>query len=96
MKTIFLSLATIAAFAQSPVKVTKRPAPEKALILEVVVPAPRAAVWRAFSTSEGLSTWLTPGAQSPICEEAASGPRIFPAERPAAALSLVSFPNARW
>ena len=47
---------------QSPVKVTKRPAPDKALIFEVEVPAPRAEVWRAFTTSEGLSTWLTPGA----------------------------------
>jgi uncharacterized protein YndB with AHSA1/START domain len=62
MKTIYLFLAAAAVFAQSPVKVTKRPAPEKALILEVTIPAPRAAVWRAFATSEGLSTWLTPGA----------------------------------
>ena len=36
--------------------------PEKALLLEVTVPAPRAAVWQAFTTSEGLSTWLTPHA----------------------------------
>jgi uncharacterized protein YndB with AHSA1/START domain len=56
-----LLMATIA-FAQSPVKVVKQSAPEKALIIEVEIPAPRAAVWNAFSTSEGLSTWLTPGA----------------------------------
>ena len=62
MKWIFMFVAAMAAFAQSPVKVTRRSAPEKALILEVTVPAPRAAVWRAFSTSDGLSTWLTPGA----------------------------------
>ena len=37
-------------------------APEKALVIEVSVPAPRAEVWKAFATSEGLSTWLTPGA----------------------------------
>ena len=37
-------------------------APDKALVLEVTVPASRAAVWQAFTTSEGLSTWLTPGA----------------------------------
>ncbi len=34
----------------------------KALVIEVVVPASRAEVWRAFSTSAGLSTWLAPGA----------------------------------
>ena len=31
-------------------------------MLEVTVPAPIAAVWKAFTTSEGLSTWLTPDA----------------------------------
>ncbi len=36
-------------------------APEK-LVIEVEVPAPVSEVWRAFSTSEGLSTWLTPEA----------------------------------
>ena len=43
-------------------KVIKQSEPEKALIFEVTIPAVRAAVWNAFSTSEGLSTWLTPGA----------------------------------
>jgi uncharacterized protein YndB with AHSA1/START domain len=37
-------------------------APEKALVIEVSIPASRAEVWKAFATSEGLSTWLTPGA----------------------------------
>jgi uncharacterized protein YndB with AHSA1/START domain len=32
----------------------------KVLVLEVTVPAPRADVWKAFSTSEGLSSWLAP------------------------------------
>lgn len=32
------------------------------LRIEVTVPATRAEVWKAFSTSEGLSTWLAPGA----------------------------------
>jgi uncharacterized protein YndB with AHSA1/START domain len=32
------------------------------LVIEVEVPAPLHEVWRAFSTSEGLSTWLTPHA----------------------------------
>jgi uncharacterized protein YndB with AHSA1/START domain len=34
----------------------------KQLVIEAEVPAPVAEVWRAFSTSEGLSTWLTPNA----------------------------------
>jgi uncharacterized protein YndB with AHSA1/START domain len=32
------------------------------LVIEIEVPAPVSDVWRAFSTSEGLSTWLTPNA----------------------------------
>jgi uncharacterized protein YndB with AHSA1/START domain len=32
------------------------------LVLEVTIPASKADVWHAFTTSEGLSTWLTPGA----------------------------------
>jgi uncharacterized protein YndB with AHSA1/START domain len=35
---------------------------EKELVIEVTVPASRAEVWKAFTTSDGLSTWLTPGA----------------------------------
>lgn len=34
--------------------------PEKMLRVEITVPAPRAEVWKAFATSEGLSTWLAP------------------------------------
>ena len=52
----------VALAAQSQVKVVKVPAPDKALVFEVTVPATRSAVWQAFTTSEGLSTWLTPGA----------------------------------
>jgi uncharacterized protein YndB with AHSA1/START domain len=33
---------------------------EKMLRVEVTVPAPRAEVWKAFATSEGLSSWLAP------------------------------------
>jgi uncharacterized protein YndB with AHSA1/START domain len=47
-------------YAQDSVKVTKQPSPHKALLFEVSIPASRAAVWQAFSTSEGLSTWLAP------------------------------------
>jgi uncharacterized protein YndB with AHSA1/START domain len=32
------------------------------LVIEAEIPAPLSAVWRAFTTSEGLSTWLTPNA----------------------------------
>src|SRR5438309_1826880 len=49
-------------FAQGPVKLKRQGEPKKALIFEVLVPANPAAVWEAFTTSEGLSTWLTPGA----------------------------------
>jgi uncharacterized protein YndB with AHSA1/START domain len=45
-----------------PVTVIKDSAPHKSLKLEVTVPASLDAVWQVFSTSEGLSTWLTPGA----------------------------------
>jgi uncharacterized protein YndB with AHSA1/START domain len=63
MKTLLILLVSVA-FAQSPspVKVTKQVEPEKALIFEATIPAARAAVWNAFSTSEGLSTWLAPEA----------------------------------
>jgi uncharacterized protein YndB with AHSA1/START domain len=62
MKTIFLAFAlgVTAAVAQSPAG--KIAGGEKVLVLEVTVPAPVHAVWDAFTTSAGLSTWLTPGA----------------------------------
>jgi len=64
MKTIFLALAltVTAAVAQEPAKAVKTAAADKVLVLEVTVPAPLSAVWEAFTTSAGLSTWLTPGA----------------------------------
>jgi uncharacterized protein YndB with AHSA1/START domain len=64
MRAICISLLVTAAIAlaQSPEKVTPQAAPEKVLILEITIPASRAAVWQAFTTSDGLSTWLTPGA----------------------------------
>lgn len=61
MVVIVTSIA-IAALAQDSVRVTKQVTPEKALIFEVTVPASRTAVWQAFTTSAGLSTWLTPDA----------------------------------
>ena len=63
MKYSILSLVlAVSALGQGPVKVTKVPAPAKALIFEVNVPATVDAVWTAFTKSEALSTWLTPGA----------------------------------
>jgi uncharacterized protein YndB with AHSA1/START domain len=65
MRSLFLPAVLAAvAFAEnsSHVSVTKIPPPDKALKFEVSVPASVEAVWEAFSTSEGLSTWLTPGA----------------------------------
>lgn len=64
MKSIFLALVLIAttAFTQSPAKPSKPAAFNKVLTLAVTIPARRAAVWQAFTTSEGLSTWLAPGA----------------------------------
>jgi uncharacterized protein YndB with AHSA1/START domain len=63
-KAFVLAFAFVSAmaFAQSSVKGAKPDGAEKVLILEVTVPAPVAEVWKAFATSEGLSTWLTPGA----------------------------------
>jgi uncharacterized protein YndB with AHSA1/START domain len=64
MRTIFLALAltVTAACAQEPAEAAKASAADKVLVLEVTVPAPIKAVWEAFTTSAGLSTWLTPGA----------------------------------
>ena len=36
--------------------------PPRQLVIEVEVPAPVSEVWKAFSTSEGLRTWLFPHA----------------------------------
>src|SRR5207245_11803528 len=56
-------LATVAmATAQTPERAIPPTTSDKALVLEITVPAPRAVVWHAFATSDGLSTWLTPGA----------------------------------
>jgi uncharacterized protein YndB with AHSA1/START domain len=65
MKAILINLlmASSIAFAQTSQKPTTSPSStDKVLILTIAVPAPRAAVWHAFATSDGLSTWLTPGA----------------------------------
>lgn len=61
MKLLLIPFLLIGnAWAQGPVQVTKVSAPNKALIFEAKIPASLDAVWTAFTTSEGLSTWLTP------------------------------------
>ena len=64
MKTLVLvvCMSVTVAFPQSAEKPVKTGVDDKVLMLEVTVPAPLGAVWQAFTTSEGLSTWLTPGA----------------------------------
>ena len=42
----------------APVKVTRLEKPEKALKIEVTVPAKLDDVWTAFTTGSGLNTWL--------------------------------------
>lgn len=49
---------TAPAAPPSPVTVTRVTAPEKALRFEVTVPASIDDVWTAFTTREGLATWL--------------------------------------
>jgi uncharacterized protein YndB with AHSA1/START domain len=67
MKTFVLGVA-MAALTLGAVAMRSRPedassaSPERTLTIEVSIPASRAEVWHAFATSEGLSTWLTPGA----------------------------------
>jgi uncharacterized protein YndB with AHSA1/START domain len=48
---------------QGAVDVTVTRAPEKRLDFEVVVPATLDQVWQAFTTADGLVTWLTPAAK---------------------------------
>jgi len=64
MKAIIAVLLAISAFSAAANAAENQPQPstDKMLILSISIPASRADVWRAFSTSEGLSTWLTPGA----------------------------------
>lgn len=45
------------------VRVTITRVPERRLDFEVVVPAGRAEVWKAFTTSEGLASWIAPVAK---------------------------------
>ena len=64
MKTLLtvVLMTAIMASAQISGKASQQTASDKVLILTVSVPANLSDVWQAFATSEGLSTWLTPGA----------------------------------
>jgi uncharacterized protein YndB with AHSA1/START domain len=65
MKAIFSALLlifTLSSCASASGRPNSEAGNDKILILTITIPAPRAEVWRAFTTSEGLSTWLTPGA----------------------------------
>jgi uncharacterized protein YndB with AHSA1/START domain len=55
--SILLAVPCLFAVDQA-VKITKLEAPEKALKFELVVPAKIDEVWNAFTTREGLITWL--------------------------------------
>ena len=60
---VLLLFATTLAGAQTSEHFASPPAPtSKLLVLAITIPAPRTEVWHAFATSDGLSTWLTPGA----------------------------------
>lgn len=63
MKTRFALMALVCCFAATlPAAAQTTGAPPKQLVIELEVPAPLPAVWEAFSTSAGLSTWLGPNA----------------------------------
>lgn len=54
--SVVLAVALVA--QTGPVTVQRQLTPEKALRLEVTVPAAVDAVWQAFTTKDGLQTWL--------------------------------------
>jgi uncharacterized protein YndB with AHSA1/START domain len=66
MKALFLAVlvAATAASAQASRPLSAEPAPSvdanRALIIELSIPAPLHDVWAAFSTKQGLSNWLAP------------------------------------
>ena len=64
MKSFLLTLALLSspALAQPAAHPSAPTGSDKVLVFEVTVPAPIETVWKAFATSEGLSTWLTPNA----------------------------------
>jgi uncharacterized protein YndB with AHSA1/START domain len=55
---VLLALVLSLAAQGSPVTVQQVAAPEKALRFEVTVPAPLDEVWAAFTTQDGMQSWL--------------------------------------
>jgi len=63
MKTTLTFVALLCGFIFAPLAGSQTiTAPPKRLVIEVEVPASLPAVWEAFSTGAGLSTWLGPNA----------------------------------
>lgn len=63
MKAVLLSiLLTVGAGLSAAQEGARATAPPQELVIQVEVPAPLHTVWQAFTTSEGLTTWLTPEA----------------------------------
>jgi len=58
MITAIVLALLVAQTPPPPVTVTKISAPEKALRFEVIIPGSLDEVWNAFTTTDGLSTWL--------------------------------------
>ena len=60
----FVTLVGLSAFAQASAPVNEDHVvptdATRALIIEMSIPAPLPEVWRAFTTKEGLSSWLAP------------------------------------
>lgn len=56
-----ITLATACSFSQSTAP-SSTEGSGKRLVIELEIPAPLPDVWNAFSTSDGLSTWLFPNA----------------------------------
>jgi uncharacterized protein YndB with AHSA1/START domain len=57
---VFAALLATAIVAPKFAAAHSRSESDKMLRVEITVPASRSDVWKAFSTSEGLSTWLAP------------------------------------
>jgi uncharacterized protein YndB with AHSA1/START domain len=57
---VFAALVAAAIVAPKFAAAHSRSESDKMLRVEITVPASRSDVWKAFSTSEGLSTWLAP------------------------------------
>jgi uncharacterized protein YndB with AHSA1/START domain len=91
-----LTLAVLlnAAPPESHVKVTRQSAPEKALLFEVSVAAPPAEVWKAFSTREGMITWLAPDAAIDL-QPGGDWLAMFPGSSSTGGGTIVSFVSGR-